>query len=187
MSGPDGRPAPTGEPVGKLGADRLAGLRAVLAEVMDPELPFLSLTDLGVLRDVRLGERGQVVVELTPTYSGCPALEAMSQDVVAALTRHGVAEVEVRIGLLPAWSTDDLTDHGRRQLAAAGIAPPGRATPSVVGLGPTRLLVATTPACPLCGSADTEELSRFAATSCQSLWRCSTCREPFPHFKALPA
>ena len=207
--------------------DRTVGLRAVLAEVMDPELPFLSLTDLGVLRDVRIGERGQVVVELTPTYSGCPALAAMAEDVVAALARHGVAETEVRIVLLPAWSTDDLTDHGRSQLAAAGIAPPGRsapaagqsgiassplkggATPPVVALGPTRLLAAdnpvrpanpagqaqqahlvnpvtsAAPACPLCRSADAEELSRFAATSCQSLWRCRACREPFPHFKVL--
>ena len=177
------------------GPDRLGELRTWLAEVMDPELPFLSLTDLGVLRDVRLGERGQVVVELTPTYTGCPALEAMAQDVVAALARHGVVDAEVQVVLLPAWSTEDLTDHGRRQLAAAGIAPPGRSTLQagsslpVLRLGPTRLLAApvtpAAPACPLCGSADTEELSRFAATSCQSLWRCTTCREPFPHFKLV--
>ena len=169
--------------------ERLAALRTALAEVMDPELPFVSLVDLGVLRGVRLGDRGQVVVELTPTYSGCPALAAMTEDVVAVLARCGVAGAEVRISLLPAWSTDDLTEHGRAQLAAAGIAPPGRSTPPVVGLGPTRLLLgrttATAPACPRCGSGDTEELSRFAATSCQSLWRCTSCREPFPHFKQV--
>lgn len=167
------------------GPDLLAEVRSLLAGVMDPELPVLSLVDLGVLRGVRLGGRGQVVVELTPTYSGCPALAAMTEDVVAALTRHGIAGAEVRIVLLPAWSTDDITERGRRLLAAAGIAPPGRSTPPVVGLGPTQVLDAA-PACPLCGSGDTEELSRFAATACQSLWRCRACREPFPHVKPLP-
>ena len=156
--------------------------RDLLADVMDPELPFLSLADLGVLRDVRLGDDGQVVVELTPTYSGCPALEAMRDDVVRRLTSQGAAQVEVRIVLLPAWSTDDISDRGREQLAAAGIAPTSR-TSSLLALGPTRLLP---PTCPLCSSTETIELSRFAATSCQSLWRCQSCREPFPHFKQLP-
>ena len=159
-------------------------LREVLAQVTDPELPFLSLADLGVLRDVRVDDRGHVVVELTPTYSGCPALEAMRDDVVTALAAYGCQHVEVRTVLLPAWSTDDLSDDGRRKLAAAGIAPPSGGRPVLVSLGPTRAR-STALTCPQCGSTQTEELSRFAATSCQSLWRCLACREPFPHFKAV--
>jgi ring-1,2-phenylacetyl-CoA epoxidase subunit PaaD len=157
-----------------------ADLRRVLAEVTDPEVPVLSLEDLGVLRDVRLdGER--VVVTLTPTYSGCPAMDEMRADVRAALQRAGHSDVEVRTVLSPAWTTDDMTDDGRRKLREFGIAPPARRAG-----GPVPVQIGRRPdvACPLCGSTDTEELSRFASTSCKSLWRCRSCREPFDHFKA---
>ena len=150
-------------------------VRAALADVVDPEIPVLTIEDLGVLRDVVVdGER--VVVTVTPTYSGCPAMDEIRADVRAALARHGWHDVEVRTTLSPAWSTDAMSDDGRRKLAEYGIAPPVR-TPGPV-------LVALSVACPRCGSHDTEELTRFASTSCKALWRCRSCREPFDHFKA---
>ena len=150
-----------------------AALREVLAQVHDPEIPVITIQDLGVLRDVQVdGDR--VVVTLTPTYSGCPAMQEIEADVRAALPGH---DVEVRTVLAPAWTTDWMTDAGREKLRAYGIAPPGRAGPVPVALGAPRLL------CPQCGSADTEELSRFGSTSCQAMWRCRSCREPFDHFR----
>ena len=131
------------------------------ATVTDPELPTLTLADLGVLRDVRIDDDGTVVVEITPTYTGCPAMGVMRADLVHALHRAGFADVDVRTVLSPAWSTDWISEEGRRKLAAGGIAPPGKAPvrstgPVPLHLGPTR----RTAACPLCGSADTEELQR---------------------------
>jgi ring-1,2-phenylacetyl-CoA epoxidase subunit PaaD len=159
--------------------------RTVAETVPDPELPMLSLADLGVLRDVRT-EAGTVVVEITPTYSGCPAMGVMRADLVHALHRAGFADVDVRTVLSPAWSTDWISETGRRKLAAGGIAPPGRAPlrgpgPIPLQLGPTR----RTADCPLCGSSDTEELSEFGATACKALRRCRSCREPFEHVKEI--
>jgi ring-1,2-phenylacetyl-CoA epoxidase subunit PaaD len=159
--------------------------RAVAETVTDPELPMLTLADLGVLRDVRT-EGGTVVVEITPTYTGCPAMGVMRADLVLALHEAGFADVEVRTVLAPAWSTDWISDTGRRKLAEAGIAPPGRAPvrpdgPVPLQLGPTR----RTAACPLCGSADTVELSEFGATACKALRRCRDCGEPFEHVKEI--
>ncbi len=159
--------------------------RAVAETVTDPELPALTLADLGVLRDVR-EQDGTVVVEITPTYSGCPAMGVMRADLLHALHRAGFADVEVRTVLSPAWSTDWITEAGRHKLAAAGIAPPGRAPvrgpgPIPLQLGPTR----RTAACPLCGSADTEETSEFGATACKALRRCRNCGEPFEHVKEI--
>jgi ring-1,2-phenylacetyl-CoA epoxidase subunit PaaD len=160
--------------------------RAVAATVTDPELPTVTLEDLGVLGDVRTEDDGTVVVEITPTYTGCPAMGVMRADLVHALHGAGFDSVEVRTVLAPAWSTDRITEEGRRKLAAGGIAPPGRApfrTPGPVplDLGPTR----RTASCPLCGSADTEELSEFGATACKALRRCRSCREPFEHVKEI--
>jgi len=159
--------------------------RAVAETVVDPELPMLTLADLGVLRGVRV-EDGRVVVEITPTYSGCPAMGVMRADLVYALHKAGYADVEVRTVLSPAWSTDWISAEGRRKLAVGGIAPPGAAPlrtsgPVPLQLGATR----RTAACPLCGSADTEELSEFGATACKALRRCRSCREPFEHIKEL--
>jgi ring-1,2-phenylacetyl-CoA epoxidase subunit PaaD len=160
--------------------------RAVAETVTDPELPQLTLADLGVLRDVRVDDDGTVVVEITPTYTGCPAMGTMRADLVHALHAAGHPRVEVRTVLAPAWSTDWITPDGRRKLAQAGIAPPGPAPlhddgPVPLQLGPTR----RTASCPLCGSADTEELSEFGATACKALRRCRSCREPFEHVKEI--
>ncbi len=159
--------------------------RAVAETVTDPELPMVTLADLGVLRDVRI-EDGVVVVEITPTYTGCPAMGVMRADLVLALHEAGFAEVDVRTVLSPAWSTNWISENGRRKLAEGGIAPPGRAPVRAAGpvplqLGPTR----RTASCPLCGSDDTEELSEFGATACKALRRCRSCREPFEHVKEI--
>ncbi|MFD5080620.1 1,2-phenylacetyl-CoA epoxidase subunit PaaD [Streptomyces sp. NPDC058371] len=173
-------------------------LRRLAGSVPDPELPVLTLDELGVLRAVHVHAGGSVDVELTPTYTGCPAIEAMSADIERLLHEHGIREVAVHTVLSPAWSTDDISDEGRRKLREFGIAPPrgGRTTgPVTVGLGPTRTLSATPEAaaapepepirCPYCESAETELLSRFSSTACKALRRCLSCREPFDHFKEL--
>ena len=157
-----------------------AAVRDVLADVKDPEIPVITIEDLGVLRDVEVdGER--VVVTITPTYSGCPAMDEIRADIRTALERAGCRDVEVRTVLSPAWTTDWMTDAGRRALSAYGIAPPSPRAPGpvLVQLGRREAV-----ACPLCGSADTEELTRFGSTSCKSMWRCRSCREPFDHFRA---
>jgi len=160
--------------------------RSVAETVVDPELPVLTLADLGVLRDVRTEADGMVVVEITPTYTGCPAMGVMRADLVHALHDAGFERVDVRTVLAPAWSTDWITADGRRKLAQAGIAPPGSAPerrpgPVPLNLGPS-LRVAS---CPLCGSPDTEEVSEFGATACTALRRCRQCQEPFEHVKEI--
>lgn len=167
-------------------------LRRLAGSVLDPELPVLTLDDLGVLRAVHVRGTDSVEVELTPTYTGCPAVEAMSMDIERVLHEHGIREVSVRTVLSPAWSTDDISDEGRRKLREFGIAPPRGdrpAGPVALDLGPTRTAGAEPELepvrCPACGSADTELLSRFSSTACKALRRCLSCREPFDHFKEL--
>lgn len=158
--------------------------REVAAAVPDPELPMLTLADLGVLADVEEAD-GAVTAWLTPTYSGCPAIAEMAADVSRRLRAAGFDRVEVRLRIDPPWSSDRISAEGRRKLAAAGIAPPvpgGMRQPGqMLQLGPTRRVVA----CPQCGSEDTEELSRFGSTACKSLWRCRSCREPFDRIKEI--
>ncbi|MGW1762585.1 1,2-phenylacetyl-CoA epoxidase subunit PaaD [Streptomyces sp. NPDC002073] len=154
-------------------------LAALAGSVPDPELPVLTLTELGVLRGVRVLGDGRAEVDLTPTYTGCPAIEAMAADIERVLHDHGIPEVSVRTVLAPAWSTDDITAEGRRKLAEFGIAPPR--PHSAEGPVPVTLSVR----CPHCGSTDTELLSRFSSTACKALRRCASCREPFDHFKEL--
>ena len=168
-----------------MSAPTVVDARSVAETVTDPELPALTLADLGVLRDVRV-ERGTVVVEITPTYTGCPAMGVMRADLVHALHAAGFADVDVRTVLSPAWTTDWISEDGRRKLAEAGIAPPGTAPERAAGpvplsLGPSR----RTAACPLCGSPDTVELSEFGATACKALRRCRACGEPFEHVKEI--
>jgi ring-1,2-phenylacetyl-CoA epoxidase subunit PaaD len=159
--------------------------RRVAAQVCDPELPVLTLADLGVLRDVEVVD-GRVTVTITPTYSGCPALETMRDDLRERLLAAGYPEVEVRTTLHPAWTTDWISDEGRRKLAAAGIAPPSRLGPRPTGPVPLRLEPPnSTVRCPHCGSPDTAELSHFGATACKALRRCRACAEPFEHVKEI--
>jgi ring-1,2-phenylacetyl-CoA epoxidase subunit PaaD len=160
--------------------------RRIAAQVPDPELPMLTLADLGVLRGVSVGADGTVTASLTPTYSGCPAMSEMRADVAARLRGAGFERVEIRTVLDPPWTTDWITPEGHRKLRAYGIAPPGPAPRPAAGpvplvLGGIRRAVD----CPRCGSADTEETSRFSATACKSLWRCRACLEPFEHVKEL--
>ncbi|WP_326694428.1 phenylacetate-CoA oxygenase subunit PaaJ [Streptomyces sp. NBC_01387] len=156
-----------------------ADLRRLAGSVPDPELPVLTLEELGVLRGVEILGPGRVEVELTPTYTGCPAIEAMSSDIERVLHEHGIPEVSVRKVLSPAWSTDDITAEGRRKLAEFGIAPP-RPTGPGAPVGVTLSI-----RCPNCGSTETELLSRFSSTACKALRRCTSCHEPFDHFKEL--
>ncbi|WP_371484343.1 1,2-phenylacetyl-CoA epoxidase subunit PaaD [Kitasatospora sp. NBC_00315] len=157
------------------------GAWEVAAAVPDPELPMLNLAELGVLAGVD-AEDGCVTAWLTPTYSGCPAIAEMAATVDARLRAAGYPEVRVRLRLDPPWSTDRITEAGRRKLAEAGIAPPGPAHAVPLLLGPTRR---TAVACPRCGGTDTEELSRFGSTACKALWRCRGCREPFERIKEI--
>jgi ring-1,2-phenylacetyl-CoA epoxidase subunit PaaD len=159
-------------------------VRAVVAAVADPEIPVLTIDDLGILRDVSVID-GRVTVTITPTYSGCPAMDAITDDVRRVLADAGHADAEVRTVLAPAWTTDWMSADGRRKLTEYGIAPPS-------GHAPVRLDSAVwlpnptaRPRCPQCGSSDTRESSRFGSTACKSLWVCEACREPFDHFKAI--
>ncbi|WP_020522404.1 1,2-phenylacetyl-CoA epoxidase subunit PaaD [Catelliglobosispora koreensis] len=140
----------------------------VVAAVKDPELPVITIADLGVLRSVSEKD-GHVRVVITPTYSGCPAMDAIRFDIETALTRNGFGSVEVVTSLSPAWSTDMITSAGRAALAKSGIAPP----------------VAGSPACPHCASSKVLQISRYASTACQSLWKCHSCAEPFNAVKTL--
>jgi ring-1,2-phenylacetyl-CoA epoxidase subunit PaaD len=151
----------------------------VAAGVLDPELPVVTIADLGILRDVTEDDQGRVHVQITPTYSGCPAMETIRTDLVDALTQAGYQHVTVEFVLSPAWTTDWLTDEARAKLAAYGVAPPA----PVTGDGPVPLELSVR--CPQCGSLDTRESSRFGSTACKSLWVCRSCKEPFDHFKAL--
>jgi len=155
--------------------------REVAATVVDPEIPVLTIEDLGILRDV--AERGdRVRVDLTPTYSGCPAIDAMRDDVRSALQGAGYRDVEVRMVLSPAWTTDWMSEDGKRKLREYGIAAPNGRAP-VHGGGRTVLRMAVK--CPRCDSLDTRELARFGSTSCKALYECRSCLEPFDFFKVL--
>jgi ring-1,2-phenylacetyl-CoA epoxidase subunit PaaD len=158
----------------------------VLDTVLDPEVPALSLTDLGIVRAVHAADHALEVV-LTPTYSGCPATEVITQSVVDALEAAGLGPVQITMRRAPAWTTDWISDDGRRKLREYGIAPPGPVDPAVGA--PVRLVRRSSPAaavaCPRCGSADTERLAAFGSTACKALYRCRACREPFEHFKPI--
>ena len=144
-------------------------VRAVVAAVVDPEIPVLTIDDLGILRSVE-EDSGRVVVTITPTYSGCPALRQIEDDIETALRSHGIDEFEIRVSHLPPWSTDWLTDAGREKLSAFGIAPPVAAGDVV---------------CPRCESTRPRMIARFGSTACKALMVCSSCGEPFDYFKCI--
>lgn len=156
-----------------------AAVRAALSAVTDPEIPVVTIEDLGILRDVTVAANGRVEVTLTPTYSGCPATDVIRADVERVLAEHGFGDTVVRTVLAPAWTTDWISEEGRRKLAGFGIAPPGRC-----GQGGDAARVELV-RCPQCGSADTRLQSRFGSTPCKALRVCNRCREPFDHFKPL--
>lgn len=152
----------------------MSAVRDAVAQVLDPEVPVLTIDDLGVLREVREDPDGSVTVVITPTYSGCPAMDVIRQRIGEALVAEGIERFDVQTVLAPAWTTDWMSDEGKRKLSEYGIAPPGHGSTVMLSLSVR---------CPQCGSLDTSELSRFGSTACKSLWRCNACREPFDHFK----
>ncbi len=157
--------------------------RAIAASVRDPEMPMLTLEDLGVLRDVRR-EGSEVVVTITPTYSGCPAMATMRDDLVHRLVDAGYA-ARVEVSLSPAWSTDWITERGRAALRAHGLSAPGPAPHRDGPIPLTLLPMARAVVCPQCGSARTELTSEYGATACKALYRCADCLEPFEHVKEI--
>ena len=164
----------------------VADVRRAAEQVPDPELPVLTLADLGVLRDVSVDGDGGAVVTITPTYSGCPALDEIRADLASRLHAAGCARVDVRLTLSPPWTTDWISADGRRKLAEYGIAPPRPIGPRPAGPVPLSLHPpAARVECPRCGSPRTTELSRFSATACKALRRCEDCREPFEHVKEI--
>ncbi len=165
-------------PPGDVSTPALQAVRAVLDAVCDPEIPILTIADLGVLRDVRM-DGGRVTVVITPTYSGCPAMHAIDQDIRSTLAAAGYGDVAIETELAPAWSTDDLSAAAHVKLRSVGIAPPAHRTKD------KRALLGRDVACPRCASQQTERISEFGSTACKALYRCRSCLEPFDYFKCL--
>lgn len=149
-----------------------------LAQVTDPEVPALTILDLGIVRDVVIGDNGSVKVTITPTYSGCPAMDVIAMGIRMALASRGVKHISIEPQLSPAWTTDWMTDEGKRKLKEYGIAPPNRKAFQALALFEEEGVE-----CPRCGSSDTELVSQFGPTSCKALYKCHSCKEPFEHFK----
>ena len=161
-------------------AQRAARARAACARVTDPEIPALTIDDVGILHDVDVGPHGRVTVTILPTYSGCPAMSAIALEIETELARDGFDNVRVRLANAPVWSTDRMSEAARLKLRAAGISPPEKR-------GVRRALFASAAgvSCPRCRSGETERLSEFGSTACKALWRCRACGEPFDHFKCV--
>jgi ring-1,2-phenylacetyl-CoA epoxidase subunit PaaD len=157
----------------------LARARAAVEQVCDPEIPVLSIADLGVLRSVDIAEDGAIEVAITPTYSGCPAMDVIGFEVKSALMQAGIDNARVRKVLSPAWTTDWMSEAGKAKLKAYGIAPPAAQASRRALFGQESV------ACPRCGSQHTEKVSEFGSTACKALWRCTACREPFDSFKCI--
>ncbi|NIE69121.1 1,2-phenylacetyl-CoA epoxidase subunit PaaD [Burkholderia sp. Ax-1719] len=167
----------------------LARAWQVLEAVPDPEIPVVSIRELGILRDVRRADDGQLEVVITPTYSGCPAMSQIAEDVAHALDAAQLAPYRIATTLSPAWTTDWITDEAREKLRAYGIAPPtgncgsGAAHGTAAEKPITFMPKLPAPVCPRCGSKHTERLAQFGSTACKALYRCIDCREPFDYFK----
>jgi len=152
-----------------------------LAQVSDPEVPVLTVLDMGVVRDVQLQETPggtEAIISITPTYSGCPAMDMISMNIRMALVSHGIKKVHIREQLSPAWTTDWMTEEGKQKLKEYGIAPPQRKLVKELEMFEDEKV-----SCPRCNSGDTELVSQFGPTSCKALYRCLSCKEPFEHFK----
>ena len=167
-----------------LGTGRATRAWRVAARVLDPELPVVTIEDLGILRDVTEDDQGRVHVQVTPTYSGCPAMATMRDDLVHRLTAAGY-EPRVEIALSPAWSSDWITERGRQALRDHGLSAPGPAPRSGGPIPLTLMPTARAVTCPQCGSTRTELTSEYGATACKALYRCSDCLEPFEHVKEI--
>ncbi|MBK9074360.1 MAG: phenylacetate-CoA oxygenase subunit PaaJ [Flavobacteriales bacterium] len=157
-----------------------ARILELLDNVKDPEIPVINVLELGVVRTVEVEPNGKAIITITPTYTGCPAMDVMAADIKKELLDAGVPEVEVKLTLSPAWSTDQITDEGKRKLKEYGIAPPEK-TADIRALKGAAPVVE----CPQCGSKDTVMLSAFGSTACKALWKCNNCLEPFDQFKCL--
>ena len=166
-----------------MSAERARELRELalqaLSRVVDPEIPVLTIADLGILREIRIHGEGAVEAVITPTYSGCPAMDMIALEVDLALERAGFPGRKITTALSPAWSTDWISPEGREKLRAYGIAPPARPSARAALLGGEQ------PACPRCSSREVERISQFGSTPCKALWRCTACREPFDYFKCF--
>ncbi|MGE0742812.1 MAG: 1,2-phenylacetyl-CoA epoxidase subunit PaaD [Hyphomonadaceae bacterium] len=156
----------------RLRNDEVSKIEGILAAVPDPEIPVVSVLDLGIVREI-----SETQVLITPTYTGCPATLAIEQSIRQALDANGFADIAIATTLSPAWSTDWISDEGREKLRAYGIAPPPK------GAAAAALKNRIAAECPRCGSSNTEEISRFGSTPCKALWRCKACAEPFDRFK----
>jgi ring-1,2-phenylacetyl-CoA epoxidase subunit PaaD len=159
--------------------DLLARARAAIEEVCDPEIPVLTIADLGVLRSIESADDGAIEVTITPTYSGCPAMDVIGFDIKMALAKAGIDIARVRQVLSPAWTTDWMSEAGKAKLRAYGIAPPAARASRRALFGEESVV------CPHCGSHETEKVSEFGSTACKALWRCPACREPFDYFKCI--
>jgi ring-1,2-phenylacetyl-CoA epoxidase subunit PaaD len=158
---------------------RIAVARAAVEQVCDPEIPVLTIADLGVLRSIEAVADGAVEVTITPTYSGCPAMDVIGFEIKVALMKAGINNARVRQVLSPAWTTDWMSEAGKAKLRAYGIAPPAARASRRALFGEESV------ACPHCGSQGTEKVSEFGSTACKALWRCTACREPFDYFKCI--
>ena len=156
----------------------------ILDTVKDPEVPVLSVVELGIVRDVRVDGEA-VTVTLTPTYSGCPAMRVIEDDITAALVERGLGPVRIETVFAPAWTTDWLSEDAKRKLEAYGIAPPGPAAPETLVSLTRAPSATTTPRCPYCHSRDTVVKSDFGSTACKSICFCNACHQPFEMFKAI--
>jgi len=156
----------------------ISEIRNILSQVPDPEIPVISIEELGILQDIKI-EDNKIVVYITPTYNGCPAMDMITVNIKSALEDNGYNNVEVKLVLSPIWTTDWITEEGKKKLLEYGIAPPAERTTDlsfIDGKSPSI-------ACPQCGSKDTEIISRFGSTACKSLYKCNQCLEPFDYFK----
>lgn len=153
----------------------LLDIRKLLDEIPDPEIPVVSIADLGILRDVTK-EGNDFIITITPTYSGCPAMDMIAVEIVSKLKQAGISNFKVKTQLSPAWTTDWMTEEGKQKLHKFGIAPP-------LGNAGNEDLDKKHPPCPQCGSVNTELVSQFGSTACKALFRCLDCREPFDYFK----